>query len=228
MIRVLIADDQALVRSGLRMIIEAQSDMSVVGEAEDGAVAVRSVQSERPDVVLMDIRMPIMGGVEATRRIAALPMDPLPRVIVLTTFDLDRTVYDAMRAGACGFLTKDVPRTQLTDAIRLAAKGETMLAATVTRRLIEHFVEGPPPGPTRPDALAALTGREVEVLRLAAAGLSNAEVAGNLFLSEATVKSHLNRILSKLGLTNRTQAVVLAYESGLVLPGRSKDQSSGT
>lgn len=227
MIRVLVADDQALVRSGLRMIIEAQRDLSVVGEAENGAAAVRSVEATRPDVVLMDVRMPTVDGIEATRRIAALPIDPLPRVIVLTTFDLDRTVYDAMRAGACGFLTKDVPRAQLTEAIRQAAGGETMLASTVTRRLIEHFVDGPPPGQARPEALSVLTEREVEVLRLTAGGLSNAEIAGRLFLSEATVKSHLNRVLGKLGLTNRTQAVVLAYECGLVRPGRTAGREAG-
>jgi DNA-binding NarL/FixJ family response regulator len=221
MIRVLIVDDQALVRSGLRMILEAQPDLHVVGEAEDGAVAVELAKTTAIDVVLMDLRMPRMDGVEATRRITALPLDPPVRVIVLTTFDMDRHVYDAMRAGACGFLTKDVARAQLIEAVRQAAHGETLLAPSVTRRLIEHFIHRPPPGPERPPELAALTDREIDVLRLVATGVSNSEVAATLFLSEATVKSHLNRVLAKLGLANRTQAVVLAYETGLVQPGTS-------
>jgi DNA-binding NarL/FixJ family response regulator len=218
-VRVLIADDQALVRSGLRMILEAQDDLEVVGEADDGASAVRACTELDPDVVLMDIRMPGMDGIEATSRIAALGLDPAPRVVVLTTFDRDRYVYDAMRAGAIGFLTKDVGRAQLVESVRVAARGEAMLAPSVTRRLIEQFVSRPRPGPERPAELAELTEREVEVLRLVATGLSNAEIAQRLFLGDATVKTHLNRLLSKLGLTNRTQAVVLAYECGLVQPG---------
>jgi DNA-binding NarL/FixJ family response regulator len=220
LVRVLLADDQALVRSGLRLILEAQDDVEVVGEAEDGAAAVRLARELHPDVVLMDLRMPGTDGLEATRQVVSLPLEPAPRVVVLTTFDRDRNVYDAMRAGAVGFLTKDVARGQLVDAVRVAARGEAMLAPTVTRRLIEEFVSRPRPGPERPAQLEALTDREVDVLRLVARGLSNAEVAEQLFLGEATVKTHLNRLLTKLGLTNRTQAVVLAYECGLVRPGQ--------
>ncbi|MFD1507762.1 response regulator transcription factor [Georgenia yuyongxinii] len=227
MIRVLIVDDQALVRSGLRLILEAQADLVVVGEAEDAAAALTAARALLPDVVLMDVRMPGADGIEATRRLNELGLDPTPRVIVLTTFDLDRHVYDALRAGACGFLTKDVARGQLIDAVRVAAAGGTLLAPTVTRRLIEHFTSGPPPGPGRPAALETLTDREVDVLRSVAGGGSNADVARALFLSEATVKTHLNRLLTKLGLGNRTQAVVLAYEVGLVQPGRG-DASTGT
>lgn len=201
------------------MIIEAQGDMEVVGEARDGAEAVRLAEVARPDVVLMDIRMPEMDGIEATGRIVSGGIDPRPRVLVLTTFDMDRFVYDAMRAGASGFLTKDVARGQLVEAIRIVAEGDALLAPSVTRRLIEHFITRPRPGPDRPAELAGLTDREIDVLRLVATGISNAEVAQELFLSDATVKTHLNRVLAKLRLSNRTQAVVLAYECGLVQPG---------
>ncbi|MFP5334225.1 MAG: response regulator [Actinomycetes bacterium] len=217
-VRVVLVDDQALVRSGLRMILEVQDDIAVVGEAGDGATAVRLCAELRPDVVLMDVRMPGMDGIEASRRVAALALDPPPRVVVLTTFDRDRYVYDALRAGAIGFLTKDVGRADLVESVRVAARGEAMLAPSVTRRLIEQFVSRPRPGPERPDVLADLTDREVEVLRLVATGMSNTEIAERLFLGEATVKTHLNRLLAKLRLTNRTQAAVLAYECGLVRP----------
>jgi DNA-binding NarL/FixJ family response regulator len=219
---VLLVDDQELVRSGLRLILEAQSDIAVVGEAEDGSTAVSMAEQFRPDVVLMDVRMPGMDGIEATRRISAHPS--APAVLVLTTFDLDRNVYDAMRAGAIGFLTKSVARAQLVEAVRTASRGDTLLAPSVTRQLVEHFISLPPPGPDLPTALSHLTEREVQVLRLVATGRSNAEIASALFLGEATVKTHLNRLLAKLDLENRTQAVVLAYEVGLVRPGgRDRD-----
>jgi DNA-binding NarL/FixJ family response regulator len=221
-LRVLLVDDQELVRSGLRLILEAQSDIAVVGEAEDGSTAVSMAEQFRPDVVLMDVRMPGMDGIEATRRITALP--GAPAVLVLTTFDLDRNVYDAMRAGAIGFLTKSVARTQLVEAVRTASRGDALLAPSVTRQLVEHFISLPPPGPDLPTALSHLTEREVQVLRLVATGRSNAEIASALFLGDATVKTHLNRLLAKLDLENRTQAAVLAYEVGLVRPsGRGRD-----
>jgi DNA-binding NarL/FixJ family response regulator len=216
-LKVLLVDDQELVRSGLRLILEAQHDIEVVGEAEEGATALTLVEQVRPDVVLMDLRMPGMDGIEATRQIAEL-RDP-PAVVVLTTFDLDRNVYDAMRAGAIGFLTKSVARTQLVQAVRTAANGDALLAPSVTRQLVERFISMPPPGPDRPPELSDLTDREVQVLRLLATGQSNAEIARELFLGDATVKTHVNRLLAKLGLANRTQAVVLAYEVGLVRPG---------
>jgi DNA-binding NarL/FixJ family response regulator len=221
-LRVLLVDDQELVRSGLRLILEAQSDIAVVGEAEDGSTAVSMAEQFRPDVVLMDVRMPGMDGIEALRRISAHP--GAPAVLVLTTFDLDRNVYDAMRAGAIGFLTKSVARAQLVEAVRTASRGDALLAPSVTRQLVEHFISLPPPGPDLPTALSHLTEREVQVLRLVATGRSNAEIASALFLGEATVKTHLNRLLAKLDLENRTQAVVLAYEVGLVRPGgRDRD-----
>lgn len=215
-VRVLLIDDQDLVRSGLRMILESQPDMEVA-EAGDAPSGLAAAVELRPDVVLMDVRMPGMDGIEATRRMTA--MDDPPVVVVLTTFDLDQHVYDAIRAGATGFLTKSVARADLVAAVRAAARGDALLAPSTTRRLLAHFVAQPPPGPELPSALAALTEREVDVLRSVATGRSNADIAAELFLGEATVKTHLNRLLTKLRLQNRTQAVVLAYEVGLVRPG---------
>ena len=212
-IRVLISDDQELVRAGFRMVVEARDDLEVVGEAGDGEEALRLADQLHPDVVLMDIRMPHMDGLEATRRLlgrsgAALD-GPRPRVIILTTFDLDQYVYDALRAGASGFLLKDTPPADLAAAIRVVASGEAMLSPAITRRLIERFTA----------ALGDLTPRETEVLRLVARGLSNAEIASELHLGETTVKSHVARLLMKLGVHDRVQAVVLAYETGFVTPG---------
>jgi len=216
-IRVLIADDQALVRGGFRMILEAQKDIEVVGEADDGREAIARVEELRPDVVLMDIRMPGLDGLEATRRLVASAESV--RVLMLTTFDLDEYVYEAMKAGASGFLLKDVRPEQLAEAVRVVAAGDTLLAPAITQRLIEEFVRRRPPGAGPPAQVSELTERELEVLRLVARGLSNAEIATTLFLSEATVKTHVTHILAKLNLRDRVQAVVLAYESGLVLPG---------
>jgi DNA-binding NarL/FixJ family response regulator len=212
-IRVVLVDDQTLVRSGFRMILKAEPGIEVVGEAADGRQAIEAVRELRPDLVLMDIRMPNLDGLEATRRILAEP-DP-PRVLVLTTFDLDEYVFAALRAGASGFLLKDAPEQQLIAAIRVAADGGALFSPSVTRKLIERFAghTDPPPG------LAELTEREREVLRLLARGLSNAEIAAQLVVSEHTVKTHVARVLMKLDLRDRTQAVVLAYESGLVQPG---------
>ncbi|WP_414936195.1 response regulator [Amycolatopsis sp. cmx-11-51] len=211
-IRVVIADDQALVRTGLRMILDNAEDIDVVGEAGDGAEAVELVAELDPDVVLMDIRMPGMDGVEATAAIAA---DHRARVLVLTTFDLDEYVYAALRAGASGFLLKDALAPDLLSGVRVVASGEATLAPTVTRRLLDRVVTGLPV-PSPDDRLALLTGREHEVLQQLARGLSNAEIAGVLFLSPGTVKTHVGRILSKLGLRDRVQAVVFAYESGMI------------
>jgi DNA-binding NarL/FixJ family response regulator len=216
-IRVLIADDQALVRGGFRMILESQTDMEVVGEAEDGRQAVARSKELKPDVVLMDIRMPEMDGLEATRRLVDAP--EAPRVLMLTTFDMNEYVYEAMKSGASGFLLKDVRPEQLAEAVRTVAAGDALLAPAITRRLIEEFVRRPPPGQNRPAELDELTERELEVLKLIAKGLSNGELAKELFLSEATVKTHVTRILMKLHLRDRVQAVVLAYESGLIQPG---------
>jgi len=216
-IRVLVVDDQALVRGGFRLILESQPDFEVVGEAENGTQALARVRELRPDVVLMDVRMPVMDGLEATRQLLA--RRDAPRVLMLTTFDLDEYVYDALRAGASGFLLKDVRPEQLADAVRVVAAGETLLAPVITRRLVEQYVRRARPGTTTPAALASLTERELEVLRLMAGGRSNAEIARELYLSEATVKSHVTRVFAKLSLRDRAQAVVMAYESGLVEPG---------
>jgi DNA-binding NarL/FixJ family response regulator len=216
MIRVLIADDQALVRGGFRLILEAQKDIDVVGEAEDGEDALTQARDLRPDVVLMDIRMPKMDGLEATRRL--LSANGESRVLVLTTLDADEYVYEAMKAGASGFLLKDVRPEQLADAVRVVASGDALLAPAITRRLIEDFVRRPPPGSGPPTELTELSERELDVLKLIAQGRSNAEIAAALFLSEATIKTHVTHILAKLRLRDRVQAVVLSYECGLVQP----------
>ncbi len=221
-IRVLLVDDQALIRAGFRMILDAEADIEVVGESANGAQAVDSAKRLKPHVVLMDIRMPEMDGIEATRRIAALgdeAEEPI-RVLMLTTFDLDEYVYDALRVGASGFLLKDVPADQLVDGIRLVAAGEALLAPSVTRRLISEFSKVGPASPKPPAAFDELTERELEVLKLMARGLSNAEIAEELVVSPTTVKTHVAHVLGKLGLRDRVQAVVQAYESGLVTPGR--------
>jgi DNA-binding NarL/FixJ family response regulator len=215
-IGVLIADDQALMRGGFRMILDAEPDIEVVGEAIDGADAVRGFERLHPDVVVMDVRMPTMDGIEATRRITAL--EPTARVLMLTTFDLDEYVYEALRAGASGFLLKDRPPEELVQAVRVVAAGDALLAPTVTRRLIEEFAHRPGALAT-PTALGELTDREREVLVLMARGRSNAEIARDLFVAETTVKTHVGRVVHKLSLRDRAQAVVLAYESGLVQPG---------
>jgi DNA-binding NarL/FixJ family response regulator len=216
-ISVLIADDQALVRGGLRMIIDAQQDMHVVGEAANGAEAVATTERIQPDVVLMDVRMPELDGIAATRRLA----DRGPaktRVLMLTTFDEDQLVYEAMRAGASGFLLKSAPPARLAEAVRVIAAGEALLAPSITRRLVEDFVRRPPPGEETPAELTELTDREREVFSLLARGLSNAEIAAELVVTEATVKTHVNHLLGKLNLRDRIQAVVLAYETGFIQP----------
>jgi len=215
-IGVLLADDQALVREGFRLIIEVEPDIGVVGEAGDGVETVEQAKRLRPDVILMDIRMPGLDGIAATRRLAQAGV--AARVLMLTTFDRDDYLYEAMRAGASGFLLKDARRDQLVHAIRTVATGDALLAPTLVRRLVEDFCRRPPPGGP-PPAVAELTQRELEVLRLVARGLSNREIAKELFLSEATVKTHLAHVMQKLDLRDRVQAVVLAYESGLVRPG---------
>ena len=214
-IRVLLADDQELVRAGFRMILETQADIQVVGEAGDGVEAVAATRRLRPDVVLMDIRMPNLDGLQATKRIVAAGSGS--RVVILTTFDLDEYVYQALAAGASGFLLKNAPPEQLISAVRVVAAGDGLLSPSITRRVIEQFTRFPPPGGT--DALEGLTDRERQVLQLVARGLSNAEIAAQLFVSDATVKSHVAHLLGKLQLRDRVQAVVLAYESGLVRPG---------
>ena len=217
MIRVVVADDQALVRGGFRLILQTQPDLEVVGEAADGREAIAQAREQRPDVVLMDIRMPGMDGLEATRRLMTT-QNP-PRVLMLTTFDLDEYVYDALRAGASGFLLKDVRPEQLADAVRTVATGDTLLAPAITRRLVEQYLRRPPPGSRTPPRLGELTDRELDVLRLVARGRSNQQIASTLFLGESTVKTHLTHLFAKLGLRDRAQAVVLAYESGLIQPG---------
>jgi len=217
-VRVLIVDDQALVRSGFRMILEARDDLEVVGEAENGAQALELARVLAPDVVLMDVRMPVLDGVEATRRL--LESGSGARVIILTTFDLDEYVFEALRAGASGFLLKDVQPAQLADAIRVVASGEALLAPSVTRRLLYRFAASFDASEIKPPPeLDSLTPRELEILRLIAGGLSNAEIAAELVVSETTVKTHVSSVLRKLQLRDRVQAVVLAYEAGLVRPG---------
>jgi DNA-binding NarL/FixJ family response regulator len=214
-IRVVLADDQTLVRTGLRMILSDVDDIEVVGEAANGREAVDVAARTRPDVVVMDVRMPELDGIGATREVGALP-EP-PRVLVLTTFDLDDVVYEALRAGASGFLLKDAPEERLTAAIRVVAEGGSLFAPSVTRRLIEEFAQRA--APATPAPMSSLTDRETEVLVQVARGLSNSEIAAALFVSENTVKTHVARVLMKLGLRDRVQAVVVAYESGLVRPG---------
>ncbi len=217
MIRVLLVDDQALVRTGFRMILDETADITVVGEAADGPAAIAMARDTRPDVVLMDVRMPGMDGIEATRRLrdGAEPADP-PRVIILTTFDLDEYVFEGLQAGASGFLLKDTLAADLLAAVRVVAAGQAVAAPTVTRRLIQHFVGAAPARPRDEAPLRALTMREREVLTLVARGLSNREIADTLVLSQGTVKTHINRILAKLGLRDRIQAVILGYQTGLV------------
>jgi DNA-binding NarL/FixJ family response regulator len=218
---VLIVDDQALVRAGFRMILDAEEDIDVAGEAADGQEAITEVERLRPDVVLMDVRMPVMDGIEATRRLLADARTDA-KVVMLTTFDMDEYVYDALRAGASGFLLKDAPPEQLVTGIRAVANGDALLAPSITRRVIEEFVRRPPSSTqTAPPELAELTARELEVLKLLARGLSNAEIAKELFVSETTVKTHVAHVLMKLGVRDRVQAVVVAYETGLAGNGES-------
>jgi DNA-binding NarL/FixJ family response regulator len=219
MTTVVIADDQAVVRGGLRMILEAQSDLEVLGEATDGLEALDLVRELAPDVVLMDIRMPELDGIEATRRVALT--GAATRVLVLTTYGMDEYVYDALKAGAAGFLVKTESPERLVEAVRIVARGEALLAPEITRRLVDRFVSGMRPNAPAPPALGELTARELEVLKLIARGWSNAEIATELIVSEGTVKTHVARVLSKLDLRDRVQAVVFAYESGLVEPGAS-------
>ena len=217
-ISVLIVDDQALVRAGFAMILSAESDIDVVGEAGDGVAALDMAQELRPDVILMDIRMPEMDGITATRRLCSAAEDSCPRVLILTTFDLDDYVYDALRAGASGFLLKDTPPDDLAAAIRVVAGGDSLLSPSITRKLLEEFTKTPAV-PRPHSGLSELTEREVEVLSEMARGRSNAEIADELFVSETTVKTHVSHILTKLELRDRVQAVIVAYESGLVVPG---------
>ena len=222
-LRTLIVDDQALMRAGFRMILEADEGVEVIGEATDGVEGVRLARELRPDVVVMDIRMPRVDGIEATRQIVAEGGEDPPRVIILTTFDDNDNVYEALRAGASGFLLKDVVPDQLVSAVHVVGAGEALLTPSVTRRVIEEFARTPPPG-TAPDAsFRRLTARELEVFKQVARGLSNAEIAAELVVSETTVKTHVARMLSKLGLRGRVQAVVLAYESGIVTPSARVD-----
>jgi DNA-binding NarL/FixJ family response regulator len=219
--RVVVADDQTLVRAGFRLLVDSAPDLEVVGEAADGAEAVELVRRQRPDVVLMDIRMPVLDGLEATRRIGALHETATARILILTTFDLDEYVYQALRAGASGFVLKDIPPADLLAAIRIVAAGDALLAPSVTRRLIAEFARRPGPAPVSPTELDVLTEREREVLALVARGLSNGEIADHLVVSPATSKTHVSRLLTKLGARDRAQLVALAYETGLVIPGAS-------
>ena len=222
-VQIIVADDQQVVRAGFAALLGTEPDFTVVGTACDGTEAVRLCRELRPDVVLMDVRMPGMDGIEATRKLANLAHDG-PRILILTTFDLDEYVYDALRAGASGFLLKDVTAERLFDAVRVVAAGDALLAPAITRRLISEFARlQPQPAIPSRETLAALTPRERQVLRLVAAGLSNQEIAAQLVVTEETVKTHVSRILNKLGLRDRTQAVVTAYESGLVVP-HSREQ----
>jgi DNA-binding NarL/FixJ family response regulator len=218
-IRVLIADDQVLVRAGFRVLIDSADDLEVVGEAGDGREAVDLARSQHADVVLMDVRMPVLDGLAATRELAGA--EGGPRIIILTTFDIDEYVFEALRAGASGFLLKDTEPAELLQAVRIVAAGEALLAPSVTKRLIEEFATRPDPHRTPPAALAALTEREREVLALVARGLSNAEIATELFISPATAKTHVSRVMTKLGARDRAQLVVTAYEAGLVVPRSS-------
>ena len=219
MVRVLIVDDQSLVRAGFRMILESEPDVEVVGEAADGAEAILAAEELAPDVILMDVRMPNVDGLEATRHLLE-GKDQGPRVLILTTFDLDEYVYEALKVGASGFLLKDTPPEQLVEAIHVVANGDALLSPVITRRVIEEFVRRPPDSVRKPSSeLAELTPRELEILRFVARGLSNAEIAKEAFVSETTVKTHVAHILLKLRLRDRVQAVVFAYENGVVSPG---------
>jgi DNA-binding NarL/FixJ family response regulator len=220
-IRLLIVDDQELVRTGFRLLLETQDDIEVVGEAADGAEAIQRARELRPNVVLMDIRMPRMDGVEATARLARADIEPRPRVLMLTTFDLDEYVFGALRAGAAGFLLKDAPRDRLLEAIHVVHGGDALLSPSITRRLVEDFATRTDPIEPPTAVLAQLTPRERQVLGLVARGHSNNEIAQRLFVTEATVKSHVGRVLMKLGLRDRVHAVVFAYEHGIIVPGDS-------
>ena len=219
MTRVLIADDQALIRGGFRVILESEPDLEVVGEAEDGEQAAKLARSLSPDVVLMDIRMPGLDGIAATKRLLA--REPPPRVLILTTFDHDEYLYDAIRAGASGFLLKNVSPAHLVHAVRTVAAGDALLDPALTRKLLDEFARRPAPGARAPERLAGLTDRELDVLRLVARGISNTEIASQLIVSPATAKTHVSNILAKLGLHDRVQAVVIAYETGLIRPGEN-------
>jgi DNA-binding NarL/FixJ family response regulator len=217
-IRTLLADDQAMVRAGFRLILESEPEIEVVGEAEDGEQAVARVRTLRPDVVLMDVQMPVMDGITATRQILQLVKDRPPRVLILTTFERDEYIFEALRVGASGFLLKNAPPEDLIEAVRVVAAGNALLAPSVTRRIIDEFAKRPAPT-DHAEQLNQLTDRETEILRLLARGLANAEIAALLYVGEATVKTHVSNVLAKLGVRDRVQPVVFAYESGLVQPG---------